>query len=78
MAIIDLYINIYALMLEAVSTSETSENFYQTTQRNIPEDSHLHACRRENPKSHQNTYLMSFSLNYLASSAQLLALYSVE
>jgi hypothetical protein len=28
-----------ALMMEAVSISETSENFYQTTRRNIPEDS---------------------------------------
>jgi hypothetical protein len=28
-------------MMEAVSTSETSVNFYQTTRRNIPEDSHL-------------------------------------
>jgi hypothetical protein len=30
------------VMMEAVSTSETSANFYQTTQRNNPEDSHLH------------------------------------
>jgi hypothetical protein len=29
------------LMTEAASTSETSVNFYQTTLRNIPEDSHL-------------------------------------
>jgi hypothetical protein len=28
-------------MMEAVSTSETSINIYQTTQGNIPEDSHL-------------------------------------
>jgi hypothetical protein len=28
------------LMMEAVSTSETSVNFYQTTRSNIPEDSH--------------------------------------
>jgi hypothetical protein len=26
-----------------VSTSETSVSFYQTTRRNIPEDSHVHA-----------------------------------
>jgi hypothetical protein len=32
---------IIALMMEAVSTSETLVNFYQTTWRNIPEDSHL-------------------------------------
>jgi hypothetical protein len=30
-----------ALVLEAASTVETSEKFYQTTWRNIPEDSHL-------------------------------------
>jgi hypothetical protein len=29
-----------ALMMEAVSTSETSVSFYQTTRRNIPEDGH--------------------------------------
>jgi hypothetical protein len=30
------------LTMEAVSYSETSVSFYQTTRRNIPEDSHLH------------------------------------
>jgi hypothetical protein len=30
------------LMMEAASTSEMSVNFYQTTRRNNPEDSHLH------------------------------------
>jgi hypothetical protein len=40
-----------ALMM-AVSTSETSVKFYQTTWRNKPEDSHLHTRRRENLKSH--------------------------
>jgi hypothetical protein len=34
---------IIALMVEAVSTSKTSVNFYDTTRRNIPEDSHLRA-----------------------------------
>jgi hypothetical protein len=38
--------------MEEVSTSEASVNFYQTTRRNIPEDSHLHTRRRENLKSH--------------------------
>jgi hypothetical protein len=33
---------IIALKMEAASTSETSVNFYQTTRRNNPEDSHLH------------------------------------
>jgi hypothetical protein len=32
---------VIALMMKAASTSETSVNFYQTTRRNIPEDSHL-------------------------------------
>jgi hypothetical protein len=31
-----------APMMEAASTSEKSVNFYQTTRRNNPEDSHLH------------------------------------
>jgi hypothetical protein len=30
-----------ALIKEAATTSETSVNFYQTTRRNDPEDSHL-------------------------------------
>jgi hypothetical protein len=37
-------------MMEAVSTSETSVNIYET--RNIPEDIHLHTRRRENLKSY--------------------------
>jgi hypothetical protein len=44
-----------ALMMEAASTSETSVSFYQTTQRNIPEDS-LHFRRRENLKSQLFSY----------------------
>jgi hypothetical protein len=43
-------------MMEAVSTSETSVNIYQTTRRIIPEDKHLHTRRRENLKSHQKIY----------------------
>jgi hypothetical protein len=40
------------LMVEAVSTSGTSVNFYQITRLNFPENSHLHISRRENLKSH--------------------------
>jgi hypothetical protein len=40
-------------MMEAASTSETSVNFYQTTRRYNPEDSHFHSRRRENLKSRQ-------------------------
>jgi hypothetical protein len=36
--------------MEAVSTSETSVNYYQTEWRNIPEDIHLQTSRRENLK----------------------------
>jgi hypothetical protein len=40
-----------ALMMEAARTSETLVNFYQTTSRYNPEDSHLRTHRRENLKS---------------------------
>jgi hypothetical protein len=33
--------DLIALKMKAARTSETSVNFYQTTRRNIPEDSHL-------------------------------------
>jgi NADPH-dependent 7-cyano-7-deazaguanine reductase QueF len=37
--------SIIRAMMEAANTSETSVNFYQTTRRNIPEDSHhLNNC----------------------------------
>jgi hypothetical protein len=43
---------IIALMMEASRTSETLVNFYQTTRRYNPEDSHLRTHRRENLKSY--------------------------
>jgi hypothetical protein len=43
---------IIVLMMEAASTSETSVNFFQTTRRYNPEDSHLHTRHRENIKSY--------------------------
>jgi hypothetical protein len=39
-------------MMEAARTSETLVNFYQTTRRYNPEDSHLRTHRRENFKSY--------------------------
>jgi hypothetical protein len=39
-------------MMEAARTSETLVNFYQTTRRYNPEDSHLRTHRRENVKSY--------------------------
>jgi hypothetical protein len=41
-----------ALMMEAAGTSETLVNFYQTTRRYNPVDSHLRTHRRENLKSY--------------------------
>jgi hypothetical protein len=41
-------------MMEAVRTSETSVNFNVTTRLYIPEDSNVHARRRENFKSHMH------------------------
>jgi hypothetical protein len=52
-------------MMEAVSTSKTSINVYQTTRCNIPEDSHPHTRRCENLKSHQgasNVYFLYCSV----------------
>jgi hypothetical protein len=43
----------------ALSTSETSVNFYQTTRRNDPEQKNLHTRRRENLKTHKDFPLQS-------------------
>jgi hypothetical protein len=43
---------IIVLLMEAVTTSETSVNFNVSTRRYIPEVSKLHTHRRENLKSH--------------------------
>jgi hypothetical protein len=45
-------LKITTVMMETVSISETSANFYQTTRRNIVEDSHLYTRYRENLKFH--------------------------
>jgi hypothetical protein len=47
-------------MMEAAGASETSVNFYQTTRRNVPEDSHLRTRCRENLKCHW-LYIYSFN-----------------
>jgi hypothetical protein len=44
--------------MEAARTSETLVNFYQTTWRYNPEDSHLRTHRRENLKSYLANMLM--------------------
>jgi hypothetical protein len=53
-------IRVIGHMIRTVSTSETSVNFYETTRRKTPEDSHLHIHRRENLKSHNNGQRLSF------------------
>jgi hypothetical protein len=44
--------SIIAQMMEAARTSETLVNFYQTTRRYNPEDSHLRIHCHENLKSY--------------------------
>jgi hypothetical protein len=51
-----------ALMMQAARTSETFVNFYQTTRRYNPEDSHLRSHRRENLKSYQGYFCLAFFL----------------
>jgi hypothetical protein len=48
---------VVTMMVEAVSTFETSVNIYQTTRRNILEDSQFHTCRRENMKPHIRAFI---------------------
>jgi hypothetical protein len=59
-----------ALMMEAVSISETSVNFYKTTQHSIPEDSHLHSQQlfsKKFPTKILYTFIFSLILaTYLA------------
>jgi hypothetical protein len=46
--------------MEAARTPETLVNFYQTTRRYNPEDSHLRTHRRENLKSYLVTLILKF------------------
>jgi receptor-type tyrosine-protein phosphatase gamma len=64
-------------MMEVARTSETSVNFYQTTWRNNPEDSHLHTRRRENMKSHGCVYNHCQEILYHEVNPGLLLLYRV-
>jgi hypothetical protein len=52
------------LMMEVASTSETLVNFYQTTRRNKPEDSHLRTHHRENLKSYLGLFFILFFQYY--------------
>jgi hypothetical protein len=54
-------------MIEGAITSDTSVNFYQTTRRNNPEDSHFHTRRRENLKSQEAENTSTSQLHYVES-----------
>jgi len=47
-------VEVDALMMEALCTSESLASFLQTTRRNIPEDSRC----RENLESHESFYIL--------------------
>jgi hypothetical protein len=53
---------IRAMMMEAARTSETLENFYQTTQLYNPEYNHLRTHHRENLKSY--SLKLNLSITY--------------
>jgi hypothetical protein len=53
------------LMMEAASTSETSVNFYQTTRRNNPEDSHLHSTGMSGQHFPRNGSAMKYQRSWL-------------
>jgi hypothetical protein len=60
-----------ALIMEAVSTSETSVNFYETTSCNIPEGCQLHANCCKNFKSQYGARGMSREAEWKAQDYQL-------
>jgi hypothetical protein len=49
-----------ALMMEPASTSETSENFYQTTRRIIPADSYLQNMQKFKIQAYRIVLLLVF------------------
>jgi hypothetical protein len=60
------------LMMEALSTSETSVDFYEATRCNIPEDSHFHTHRRVKPAiSQYHVYLIDLSPSYFLCALQI-------
>jgi hypothetical protein len=48
--------------MQAANTSETLVNFYKTTRRYNPEDSHLRTHRRENLKSYLLLYVCDIAV----------------
>jgi hypothetical protein len=54
-----------ASMIESLSSSETSVNFYVTKQRSIPEEC-FHTRRHENLNSQKDMLCPYFAFKYLA------------
>jgi hypothetical protein len=68
-----------ALMVEAAGTSETSVNFYQTTRRNIPENSHVQFEQLSSKTSYGNTLIHEEILFcYLTTPCVLYRLYNIN
>jgi hypothetical protein len=68
-------------MVEAVSTSKTSTNFYKTTLRYNPEDSHLHISTSSEKKGSEKKFGLkggSEELHYMDSSRNRLLVLSTE
>jgi hypothetical protein len=61
------YMLMITLMMEAVSTSDVSVKFYQTTHHNIPEDSYLHTYCHKNLKSHPKISLVRQKMRTMTS-----------
>jgi hypothetical protein len=59
------FVAMIALMMEAARTSETLVNFYQTTLRHNPEDSHLFAHCHENLESYSTSFISLLLLYYV-------------
>jgi hypothetical protein len=56
--VLDASIILIILMMEAVRTSGVSVGFYQTTELNITEDSHLHTHCYENLRKRLLMYIL--------------------
>jgi hypothetical protein len=61
------FIRTITLMIKAVSTSETSVNFYQTTRCNNPEDKHFQLIQRSELNEEPNTDAQNGSTSYAIS-----------
>jgi hypothetical protein len=61
---------LYALMMEALSTSEMLVNFYKTTCCNIPEEYYLNTHCHENLKPHRFNFVLKRGSDYFTDHIQ--------